>query len=211
MTLPTPFTTHAELNLDLLRQEVTDMEAVLAGLQAPERSQPPDSYIHSLVYSGVSSEQGRYWSPSAQTYDMPGDARFDFITRPTCLAVAILARCAETSACPNLLAALDDGCRFLGAHSFRGHGYEALAGCAEMLRIISAGGLPALIAAEPDRFPALREKLDCIRQALQADLDSGNTSGSWGEDERPMMLEILNHLAVLECEASSNPSDQPQE
>ena len=143
------------------------------------------------------SDPGRCYLDFADPEGMPGDARFDFIFRPTFLAVAIamrtllrFPRLAEREALSGdgslsgsellriLSACMQGSC----ANGFRGHGYDALSGVIDTMSLFRQAGADAFLAEYPALCPAFSECYDGTLKEFEKASAQGTAPDLWGEE-----------------------------
>jgi len=148
------------------------------------------SYVQSLVAAQrrkLSFVKPGCWCVVSGDDGMPGDARVDFVFRPTYAAVATLSR----TLCDypviavrtrRFLLTLKQGMKFATYRGLAGHGYEADQGAIDALRILSLGKVPLLLQRHPELCPPLAKIIREVAESMQERLSTNSAVGVWGED-----------------------------
>jgi hypothetical protein len=129
----------------------------------------------------------------------PKDARFEFGVRPSWVVASILALVRArfprvASRVPGLDAALRRGLEFAAATELSGRGLDRTYGALRAIHDLADGGVPELLATEPDLCPALGRVLRQVRSGLADLARSAGPRGDWGV---PARFEIEDALARL--------------
>lgn len=182
------------------REMLALVEAMEETIEALDEGAIPNTSDYTMkdlsgyVLSLVQSQQRRTtfvkpgcWCVVNDTDEMPGDARVDFVFRPTYAAVATLSRtlcdfgsiAMET---PQFLSALKRGMKFTTYRGLGGHGYERDQGAMEALRILSLGKVPWLLERQRDLCPKLLAVIRDVSHDMQRRLVTGDAIGIWGQD-----------------------------
>jgi hypothetical protein len=148
------------------------------------------SYVQSLVAAQrrkLSFVKPGCWCVISGDDGMPGDARVDFVFRPTYAVVATLSRTlcdypVLAVRTPRFLLTLKQGMKFATYRGLAGHGCEADQGAIDALRILSLGKVPLLLQQHPELCPALAKIIREVTESMQARLSTDNAVGIWGED-----------------------------
>ena len=148
------------------------------------------SYVKSLVAAQrrkLSFVKPGCWCVVSGDDGMPGDARVDFVFRPTYAAVATLSRIlcdypVLAVRTPRFLLALKQGMKFATYRGLAGHGYEADPGAIHALRILSLGKVPLLLQQHPELCPSLAMIIREVAESMQERLTTHSAVGIWGED-----------------------------
>lgn len=118
------------------------------------------------------------------SYDVPSDARVDFCHMPTyiCTAILMKAYMMDCDAFPcEGKSALSNGLRMSCARNLRGHGYGALKGQIEALKIFMKAGLREFLDLHDDLSPGFCEMVDRIISNFRDMESNGEFLGPWGE------------------------------
>ena len=104
------------------------------------------------------------WSIVPNDKGMDSDARVEFVFIPTYLVTAILSRtlCEYpllAISIPGYSDALHKGMMFCSYRHLRGHGYDAISGMIDSLKILSMGKVPWLLEHYPNFCPELYKDL----------------------------------------------------
>lgn len=133
--------------------------------------------------------------------EAPSDARVDYYYIPTYLSAAIMMRAyfdyPEVTECiEGFQTAFRKALQACTGRSFRGHGYGAMAGVLEAMRIFSDGGAVRLLNDTtlcPDFSDLIRHQLAFIRESLS----TGRTGSEWGEDYASEYEEVMGRYRAL--------------
>ena len=132
------------------------------------------------------------------TFKIPTDARVDFIYTPTyiCSAILIKAYLTDPEAF-NLKAksSLYSGLKISTAINLRGHGYEALKGQIDALKIFQKAGLKEFIDLYPDFCPEFSEMIEKITAEYQKKEDEEKFLGPWGESYEAEIKQINKYFS----------------
>lgn len=118
------------------------------------------------------------------SYEIPSDARVDFCYLPTYICSAILMKAFMTDCDAFALkerSALMNGLRMCCARSFRGHGYDALKGQIETLKLFMKAGLNEFIDLHADICPEFGGMINKIAMEFKDMEAQGKFIGPWGE------------------------------
>ena len=133
--------------------------------------------------------------------EAPSDARVDYYYIPTYLSAAIMMRAyfdypEVTERIEGFQTAFRKALQACTGRSFRGHGYGAMAGVLEAMRIFSDGGAVRILNDTtlcPDFSALIREQLAFIRESLA----TGRTGSEWGEDYASEYDEVMGRYRTL--------------
>jgi len=206
--LPLTFPSHTGDMLALVAAMEDVVEALDEG-SIPNKvdypSQSFEGYVKSLVNAQVLKSpdiQPGHWCVAASTRGMPGDARVDFVFRPTYAAVATLSRVLLdlpwiAIRTPRFRTALQKGMRFAAYRELQGHGYDTDQGRIDALRILSLGKVPLLLEHAPGLCPKLYESIRLAASDMAARLTRGEAQGAWGEDLSSGFRQALETLRLV--------------
>ena len=118
------------------------------------------------------------------SYDIPSDARVDFIYMPTYICSAILMKAYlmdENRFTMKAKSALINGLKASCARNLRGHGYEAFKGQIEALEIFFKAGLREFMDLHSDLCPEFSEMIEKIISIFKDKEANGDFKGPWNE------------------------------
>ena len=129
--------------------------------------------------------------------NIPSDARVDFCHEPTYICTSILMKAyltgdekiREKLECP-----LFHGLEMCTSRNLKGHGYEALEGQIEALKIFMKGGVREFIDLHGDLNSRFTDMIFNIMKEFESLEKDGNFQGEWGEDFRKEILEINKYF-----------------
>lgn len=178
---------------------IATAESMLSTLQALASNEIPnesysmgdlESYFSSLVIGQNKTPKNPAFGSWRITTDddrLPSDIRVEFIYRPTYIATATLSlglfeHPLTTLLMPGYLEALIHGLQFCAGRGLKGHGYDAVKGTAEAVKILSLGKVPLLLNQNPDYCPALKRAIEEATNGMRNKLASEKCIPYWGED-----------------------------
>ncbi|MEI7927705.1 MAG: hypothetical protein WCH40_04085 [Verrucomicrobiales bacterium] len=200
------------VDTDEMLSLVDAMEEVVEALDEgtiPNTSDYTTKDLSGYVLSLVQSQEHRttslkpgYWCVVNDQTDMPGDARVDFVFRPTYAAVATLSRTlcdfgSMAMETPRFLSALTRGMKFATYRGLAGHGYESDQGAMEALRILSLGKVPWLLERQQNLCPKLLAVIRDVSHNMQRRLTTGAAIGVWGQDLSEGFRQSIETLMLI--------------
>lgn len=147
------------------------------------------TYLESLIKGQrkpMQSIKSGSWSVATDE-GMPGDARVDFVFRPTYIATATLSRALceyplIALSLPLYRTALHKGMIFCTYRKLQGHGYDGDLGMIDAFTILSLGKVPWLLNRHPDFCSELRDIIADAAADMETRLATGKTISQWGID-----------------------------
>ena len=118
------------------------------------------------------------------SYDIPSDARVDFIYMPTYVCSAVLMKAYlmdEDRFTMKAKSALINGLKASCARNLRGHGYEAFKGQIEALEIFFKAGLREFMDLHSGLCPEFTEMVEKIISTFNDKEANGDFLGPWKE------------------------------
>lgn len=143
---------------------------------------------------------------------MPGDARVDFVYRPTCYAAAIMIKAAMRY--PELIDAsrksetgITDGetlrrtlsACMLGSTGcgFMGHGYDDILGLVGTMEVFAMADTMGFITRYPELCPEFTELYRETLSYIEERVANGTLAGAWGDDHTDAGMAILRRNGIM--------------
>ena len=132
------------------------------------------------------------------SYRIPSDARVDFCHMPTYICTAILMKAYLTNSeafTSKEESALSKGFEMSCARNLVGHGFEALRGQIDALRIFMKAGLNEFMDLHSDFCPKFTEMISTITSEFRDMESKGEFFGSWGKSYETDIKEINEYFS----------------
>lgn len=136
---------------------------------------------------------------------MPGDARIDFVCRPTSACCRVLIRATVLGReVPGMREALTHGLEFCSRWGMRGHGYEDASVQARELLAFGSCGTATFLDEHAQEFPRFARLVGKTLYAYKRDIKSGRVFSAWGKD---LTYDLARVVDAFGC-APDQPEDE---